>query len=220
MTVIRELLSSKKFLAALAAIIVYVAGRFGLDIQPGALDPIWQALLVYVGAQGIADAGKSAAQVRAAAAPAKDPPAIAVAPVVMPMVVAVIAAVVMATTGCATGKALPGAATTAVIDCTKADAGAIGAVVASLAAQAVVSALGAGAIDWSAIESAAWAQGKAVGGCALAETVAALGREPAPASDKQTLLPPPDPAAEGRAALERFRVRAGGVQWTTSYGVL
>lgn len=60
--VILDLLSSKKFLAALAAIIVYVAGHFGLDIAPSALDPIWQALLVYVGAQGLADIGKSAKQ--------------------------------------------------------------------------------------------------------------------------------------------------------------
>lgn len=57
-----ELLTSKKFLAALAAIIVYVAGHFGLDIQPAALDPIWQVLVVYVGAQGLADIGKSAKQ--------------------------------------------------------------------------------------------------------------------------------------------------------------
>jgi len=55
-----ELLTSKKFLAALAAIIVYVAGHFGLKIQPEALDPIWQVLVVYVGAQGLADIGKGA----------------------------------------------------------------------------------------------------------------------------------------------------------------
>jgi hypothetical protein len=62
-----ELLTSKKFLAALAAIIVYVAGHFGLDIQPAALDPIWQVLVVYVGAQGLADIGKGAKQALPAA---------------------------------------------------------------------------------------------------------------------------------------------------------
>lgn len=63
-----DLFTSKKFLAALAAIVVYVAGRFGLNVDPAALDRIVAALLVYVGAQGIADHGKSAAQVNAAAA--------------------------------------------------------------------------------------------------------------------------------------------------------
>jgi hypothetical protein len=65
-----ELLTSKKFLAALAAIIVYVAGRFGLDIDPATLDRVFAALLVYVGAQGAADIGKSAAVVKANAEPA------------------------------------------------------------------------------------------------------------------------------------------------------
>lgn len=64
-----DLFSSKKFLAALTAVIVYVAGRFGFDVDTVVLDRVFQALLVYVGAQGIADAGKSAALVRAAAAP-------------------------------------------------------------------------------------------------------------------------------------------------------
>lgn len=61
-----DLFTSKKFLAALTAIIVYAAGRFGFDVDTVALDHIWQALLVYVGAQGIADVGKGAAQVREA----------------------------------------------------------------------------------------------------------------------------------------------------------
>lgn len=63
-----DLFTSKKFLAALAAVIVYAAGRFGFDVDPAVLDRIWEALMVYVGAQAIADHGKSAAQVTAAAA--------------------------------------------------------------------------------------------------------------------------------------------------------
>lgn len=62
-----DLFTSKKFLAALTAVVVYVAGRFGFDVDAAVLDRVFQALLVYVGAQGIADAGKSAALVRAAA---------------------------------------------------------------------------------------------------------------------------------------------------------
>lgn len=62
-----DLFTSKKFLAAMTAIIVYAAGRLGLNIDPTVLDHIWQALLIYVGAQGVADLGKGAAQVTAAA---------------------------------------------------------------------------------------------------------------------------------------------------------
>jgi hypothetical protein len=58
-----DLFTSKKFLAALAAIVVYVAGRFGFDVDPASLDRIFTALMVYVGAQGIADHGKSAAEI-------------------------------------------------------------------------------------------------------------------------------------------------------------
>lgn len=127
---------------------------------------------------------------------------------------------IAALNGCATIKADAKKAEVAAIDCTKADAVAIGAVVAELGTQATVAALGRGSIDWSAIESASWAQGKVIGGCALAEFVAALGKEPAPQPSVASLVEPPDPAADGRAALERFRARAGGARWSTSAGVL
>lgn len=68
-----DLFTSKKFLTALTAIIVYVAGRFGFNIDTTVLDRIYAALLVYIGAQGIADNGKSAAQIAAAAATANPP---------------------------------------------------------------------------------------------------------------------------------------------------
>ena len=63
--VLLDLFTSKKFLTALTAIIVYIAGRFGFDVDTAMLDRIYAALLVYVGAQGLADAGKSAEVVRA-----------------------------------------------------------------------------------------------------------------------------------------------------------
>ena len=63
-----DLFTSKKFLAALTAVIVYVAGRFGFNVDPSTLDHIFAALMIYVGAQGVADHGKSAAEVNAAAA--------------------------------------------------------------------------------------------------------------------------------------------------------
>ena len=68
-----DLVTSKKFLTALTAIIVYVAGRSGFDVDTAMLDRIYGALLVC--AQGIADNGKSAAQVAAGAAVASAGPA-------------------------------------------------------------------------------------------------------------------------------------------------
>jgi hypothetical protein len=67
-SVLIDLFTSKKFLAALTAIAVYIAGRFGFDLDTTVLDRIYAALLVYIGAQGIADHGKGAAEVAAAAA--------------------------------------------------------------------------------------------------------------------------------------------------------
>lgn len=58
-----DLFTSKKFLAAATAAIVYVAGRFGFDVDTATLDRVFVALLAYVGAQGIADHGKGAAEV-------------------------------------------------------------------------------------------------------------------------------------------------------------
>ena len=67
-TVLKDLFTSKKFLAALSAVILYLTGRFGFQLDPAALDRIFAALLVYVGAQGVADVGKSAAAINAVAA--------------------------------------------------------------------------------------------------------------------------------------------------------
>jgi len=66
-TVLKDLFTSKKFLAALSAVLIYLAGRFGFELDPAALDRIFAALLVYVGAQGAADIGKSAAAINAVA---------------------------------------------------------------------------------------------------------------------------------------------------------
>lgn len=64
-TTLTEMLTSKKFIATLVAIAVCVGDKLGLDLDPALLEKIYIALLVFVGAMGVADAGKSAAQIRA-----------------------------------------------------------------------------------------------------------------------------------------------------------
>lgn len=124
------------------------------------------------------------------------------------------AVVGFAAVGCATLKDAPAVAESAIVDCVKADQQPITALVVQLAADALTFVLGGGVVDWSALESAAWAQGKVTGGCALAEFVHGVsGKAGASAAHVSQV----DPA---RAALERLRVRAGGVQWRTAAGVL
>lgn len=124
------------------------------------------------------------------------------------------AVVGFAAVGCATLKDAPAVAESAIVDCVKADQQPITALVVQLAADALNFVLGGGVVDWSALESAAWAQGKVTGGCALAEFVHGVsGKAGASAAHVSQV----DPA---RAALERLRVRAGGVQWRTAAGVL
>ena len=64
MKTLLTMVNSKKFIAAIVAVIVYLAGTL-LGADKATIDHIYQAMLVYVGAQSIADAGKSAAQIRA-----------------------------------------------------------------------------------------------------------------------------------------------------------
>ncbi len=228
-----DLFTSKKFLAALTAVVVYVAGRFGFDVDTATLDRILAAILVYIGAQGIADQGKSAELVRAAnwpGLPAGIEPPVAVrdTPAESPRAIAALAgrlppvAVLLLVVGlvgstqlsCATIKAAPPVAEHAVIDCVRADQAPILELVVQLGVDALTYALHAAPVDWDALEASAWAQGKTTGGCALAQFVRALSTKQPIA---RALVGSVDPAL---AALERLRARAGGVQWRTAAGVL
>jgi len=133
------------------------------------------------------------------------------------LVLALVALITMPLLGCNTLSSAPGAAGTAVIDCAKADAAAITTLVSELGADAVTTALGTGSADWGKLEADAIGQGKVIGGCALAEFVAALGKAKAPAvaSARVATVPQPTPADQGRAALERFRAQMGGARWST-----
>lgn len=64
MTVVRELLRSKKFVAVLISLTVWLGGYAGLDIDPLSLAPVFGTLIAYILGQGIADHGKGAEQER------------------------------------------------------------------------------------------------------------------------------------------------------------
>jgi hypothetical protein len=72
---IKALLSQKKFIAALIAGAAWAAGRIGWNIDPAQMTAAITPLLAYIIAQGVADHGKGAAEVKAEAdAAAAAPP--------------------------------------------------------------------------------------------------------------------------------------------------
>lgn len=64
---ILEMLRSKKFVALLVGVAVLVAGKLGLSVALDLQDRLVDLIMVYIGAQGVADAGKGFAVATAAA---------------------------------------------------------------------------------------------------------------------------------------------------------
>jgi hypothetical protein len=218
-----DLFTSKKFLAALTAIAVYVGGRFGFHVDPAALDRIWQALLVYVGAQGLADIGKSAA---IAQSPANDN--IAVAPSSSSSFTtltkigpaAVLALVVVGLTGLVLAPSCTheqrAAAPHALVDCIAANAKAIGATAASMRAPTDEGGcVTAGVTNYGCVTAKAISAGLQIGGCAFVEVLDA----PASTARLASATGPAPPERSGRAAFESYRASvAGGATFRTAAG--
>lgn len=60
---VREFLTSKKFIVAIVGIILSVAARYNLNLDPDAVEKIVYVIVAYLIAQGWADSGKEAAKV-------------------------------------------------------------------------------------------------------------------------------------------------------------
>ena len=58
MDTVKDLLKSKKFLAMLAALIVWLAGVLGADLQTAQVLPALGTIASYIVGQGLADHGK------------------------------------------------------------------------------------------------------------------------------------------------------------------
>lgn len=235
-----DLFTSKKFLAAVTAVVVYVAGRFGFDLDTATLDRVFAALLVYVGAQGVADVGKSAAVINAAAAatPTEVPivpgsPADladqmrrGVAKFVPPMLVLIVIGSLAVTlaAGCSTAKAIPGAVKAAVVQCVKLNQTDVRAAAIAAAGETVAELIDTHTVDPGKLLAIAERPGIEVGGCALIDFLDELARRrAAPVATDLTATArvgaPPEIAAV-QAVLERLRAKGGGVQWQTADGVV
>lgn len=81
MDLIKSLLSSKKFIAAIIGVIIAIAARYGLNLDPDLVREIVLLLVAYIAAQGISDFGKESARITAVSASAKKPTAQATAAV-------------------------------------------------------------------------------------------------------------------------------------------
>lgn len=62
--VIGGLLGSKKFVVMVGGLIITLAAKYKLNLDPDAVNKIVEVLMVWLGAQGLADWGKSAAAVK------------------------------------------------------------------------------------------------------------------------------------------------------------
>lgn len=221
-----DLFTSKKFLAALTAVIVYVAGRFGFDVDTAALDHIFAALLVYVGAQGVADVGKGAALARASAEAAARSLPVGGAGLLAALAIGALVAIGGGTLTACTKAQISAAATSAehaVINCTGQELGTTPALdidtlvaVAKLVASERAKCTPPGAaFDWQCAEDDALREGKVIGGCALVQLFASSSSALPPGA-RAAAAGPPGP---GRAALEDFRARAaGGATFHTATG--
>lgn len=65
---IRALLLSRKFIAALTGVLVGLAAKYGLKLDPETVGILVSPLVAYVVSQGMADKGKEAARIAAQAA--------------------------------------------------------------------------------------------------------------------------------------------------------
>lgn len=61
---IKEAITSKKFIAAVAGILVALAARRGLNLDPDSVQNVIYVIVAYLVGQGIADHGKEAAKVQ------------------------------------------------------------------------------------------------------------------------------------------------------------
>lgn len=213
-----DLFTSKKFLAAVTAITIYVAGRFGFDVDTAVLDRIFAAFLVYVGAQGVADVGKEAEKARSASFRSFGVPqgletGAQLRSSASPLTVLALVVLGLSAAGSMTActAAQRTATLPAIVDCTSASSAAIGDTAASMRGSCAT----AGATDWKCVTAKAIAAGLQIGGCAFLDV---LGTPTSTARLAPATGPTP-PDREGRAAFESYRAsQAGGAAFRTAAG--
>ena len=67
LNLIKQLVTSKKAIAMIAGVIVALAARYGLELDPVSVGTILSPIVAYIIGQGMADKGQAAAQITALA---------------------------------------------------------------------------------------------------------------------------------------------------------
>jgi len=80
LTAFKDLLASKKFIVMLVTVAVAIASKLGLNLDPDMLTQIIALASAYIVGQGIADHGKEAAKINAAAPAAANDNVVPAAP--------------------------------------------------------------------------------------------------------------------------------------------
>lgn len=204
-TAAKELAASKKFQAAVLSALLWALGKLGLKLETTDLLPIVGPLWLYVFGQGLADFGKSAAQVAAKSAG--------------PMLVLIVA---IALGACSWAKGQEQIAKTATVDCTKSTAhDAVTQFAPILDALLVQATTPDGKVQWGPLEDLTKNLGAELGGCVLAEVVAheLAPQAPATGAPKAAILVL-DPGSL-RAGFEQIRTkRFGGATFKLDSGPL
>lgn len=61
---VKELFGSKKFMVTIVGLLATMLPSFGVNVTPEQLDQVVYLIMAFLGAQGVADAGKSYAQIK------------------------------------------------------------------------------------------------------------------------------------------------------------
>lgn len=134
--------------------------------------------------------------------PSDPPPTVTTTPVGAGPVAALLIALLLGTVALQPACGVPATAGHAIVDCTKADKGALEAATVRLLS----------APSWAALEAEAIAAGETIGGCALLAVITSY-HPPTVASAA------PVPPVDTHALVERVRAHFGGVTWVTTQGV-
>lgn len=243
----RQLFSSKKFIVMIAAIVVAIAGKLGLNLDPDLVQQIVYLAMAYIVGQGIADHGKEAAKVEAASAvpvttttietsSTQDdglppttltrttettikPAQAGFADMALMLAISMILCIVMVMEGCHLAKHEASVAKDAAVDCLASRAQALTKEFGPAVKSVMLDAFDPSTreINWSPIKSITGSFAKDSGMCVLANTVADM-LDPPPATEGAPLSAPVD--MDPRSLRSGFAEITGGTRYATRKGLL
>jgi hypothetical protein len=239
----RQLLASKKFIVMTAAAVVAIASKLGLDLDPHLVQLLVYLAIAFIVGQGIADHGKEAAKIVAAAAgpvtttttetiddavnglttkkveTTIKPSQAGFANIGLLLTVSAVLGLAMVTMSCGQAKHSASSVDGATMNCLTDQ---VQALTQEFGPAMKTTVLGAydpftREVDWTFVKQAAWSFAKDSGMCVLANVVADILDPPAPTRESpQSATVDIDP----RLLRSGFAKNAGAVRYATRAGLL